>query len=80
MPIINLGTQKINKEEGEYIINAIRFLDNPTFLGQNFITNINFFIKMIAVHREEFLRVGGPPDHLIAYLWLLKEVAEEIKE
>ena len=79
MSDINLGGQHLNKEEREYLKDSLRYLDIDGFIKDNFYRNINFIIKMIIVNKDTFDMVL-PAQHLIAYLWLLKQVAEHLKE
>ena len=79
MPTINLGLRYISDEEMEYIQHAIKYLEVSAFLKDNFYRNINFIIHMLVQNKDTIDRML-PADHLIAYLWLLKEVAEALKE
>lgn len=79
MSDIDLGNQHLSEKEKEYLIDSIKYLNIDSFLKKNFYSNINYIIKMLILNKEtvdKFL----PNQHLIAYLWLLKEVAEALKE
>ena len=79
MSDIDLGGQHLSEKEKEYLIDSIKYLNIDSFIKKNFYGKINYLIKMLILNKEtvdKFL----PNQHLIAYLWLLKEVAEALKE
>jgi len=79
MSDIDLGNQHLSEKEKEYLIDSIKYLNIDSFIKKNFYGKINYLIKMLILNKEtvdKFL----PNQHLIAYLWLLKEVAEALKE
>ena len=79
MSDIDLGNQHLSEKEKEYLIDSIKYLNIDSFIKKNFYGKINYLIKMLILNKEtvdKFLT----NQHLIAYLWLLKEVAEALKE
>jgi len=79
MSDIDLGNQHLSEKEKEYLIDSIKYLNIDSFLKKNFYSNINYIIKMLILNKET-VDENLPNQHLIAYLWLLKEVAEALKE
>ena len=74
-----MGNQHLSEKEKEYLIDSIKYLNIDSFIKKNFYGKINYLIKMLILNKEtvdKFL----PNQHPIAYLWLLKEVAEALKE
>jgi len=79
MSDIDLGNQHLSEKEKEYLIDSIKYLNIDSFLKKNFYSNINYIIKMLILNKN-LVDENLPNQHLIAYLWLLKEVAEALKE
>ena len=79
MSDIDLGDQHLSEEEREYLEDVLNSLNIDAFLKDNFYSNINLIIKMLILNKNLVDKIL-PNQHLIAYLWLLKQVAEELKQ